>query len=104
LNLVSANRIVNMDLSWNYAAESQAYDRCHRIGQDKSVYVKRLVVENTIEERMLLLQDVKVGLAEAALGEGSGAKLHKLSVKDIKYLFGMGPKEPNARAQANPAS
>jgi hypothetical protein len=62
-------------------------------------------------------------LAEAALGEGSGAKLHKLSVKDIKYvselflnlsshytnwgyikLFGMGPKEPNARAQANPAS
>ena len=40
-----------MDLSWNYAAESQAYDRCHRIGQEKSVYVKRLVVENTIEER-----------------------------------------------------
>ncbi|TFK37535.1 SNF2 family DNA-dependent ATPase [Crucibulum laeve] len=91
LNLVSANRIINMDLSWNYAAESQAYDRCHRIGQDKPVYVKRLVVENTIEERMLRLQDVKVGLAEAALGEGTGAKLHKLSVKDIKYLFGMAP-------------
>ncbi|EAU87720.1 hypothetical protein CC1G_08756 [Coprinopsis cinerea okayama7 len=91
LNLVMANRIVNMDLSWNYAAESQAYDRCHRIGQDKDVFVKRLVVENTIEERMLRLQDVKVGLAEAALGEGSGAKLHRLSVKEIKYLFGMGP-------------
>jgi len=55
----------------------------HRIGQDKPVYVKRL---NTIEERMLLLQDVGVGLAEAALGEGSGTKLHKLSVKDIKYV------------------
>ncbi|KAF5376123.1 hypothetical protein D9615_007674 [Tricholomella constricta] len=91
LNLVSANRIINMDLSWNYAAESQAYDRVHRIGQEKDVFVKRLVVENTIEERMLLLQDVKVGLAEAALGEGTGAKLHKLSVKDIKYLFGMTP-------------
>ncbi|RDB23958.1 putative ATP-dependent helicase C23E6.02 [Hypsizygus marmoreus] len=91
LNLVAANRIVNMDLSWNYAAESQAYDRVHRIGQEKDVFVKRLVVENTIEERMLLLQDVKVGLAEAALGEGTGAKLHKLSVKDIKYLFGMTP-------------
>ncbi|KAF8890769.1 SNF2 family N-terminal domain-containing protein [Infundibulicybe gibba] len=89
LNLVSANRIINMDLSWNYAAESQAYDRCHRIGQEKPVYVKRLVVENTIEERMLRLQEVKVGLAEAALGEGTGAKLHKLSVKDIRYLFGM---------------
>ncbi|CAA7262707.1 unnamed protein product [Cyclocybe aegerita] len=91
LNLVSANRIINMDLSWNYAAESQAYDRCHRIGQEKPVFVRRLVVENTIEERMLKLQDVKTGLAEAALGEGTGAKLHKLSVKDIKYLFGMGP-------------
>lgn len=51
LNLVSANRIVNLDLSWNYAAESQAYDRAHRIGQEKPVFVKRLVVSNTIEER-----------------------------------------------------
>ncbi|KAF9485841.1 hypothetical protein BDN70DRAFT_870738 [Pholiota conissans] len=95
LNLVSANRIVNMDLSWNYAAEAQAYDRCHRIGQEKEVYVKRLVVEDTIEDRMLRLQDVKTGLAEAALGEGTGTNLHKLSVRDIKYLFGMN-KDPNA--------
>ncbi|KAJ7468732.1 SNF2 family DNA-dependent ATPase [Mycena latifolia] len=90
LNLVSANRIINMDLSWNAAAEDQAYSRAHRIGQDKDVWVKRLVVENTIEERMLQLQDVKVGLADAALGEGTGGSLHKMSVKDIKLLFGMG--------------
>jgi len=51
----------SMDLSWNYAAESQAYDRVHRLGQEKDVFVKRLVVENTIEERMLRLQDVKMG-------------------------------------------
>ncbi|KIK57545.1 hypothetical protein GYMLUDRAFT_203637 [Collybiopsis luxurians FD-317 M1] len=89
LNLVAANRIVNMDLSWNYATESQAYDRAHRLGQEKPVYVKRLVVRDTIEERLLQLQDVKVGLAEAALGEGSGTKLNKLSMKDIKFLFGM---------------
>ncbi|KAF5325961.1 hypothetical protein D9611_000760 [Ephemerocybe angulata] len=101
LNLVSANRVVNMDLSWNYATESQAYDRCHRIGQEKSVYVKRLVVENTIEERMLKLQDVKTGLAEAALGEGTGGKLHKLSVKDIKYLFGITPAQKEAAKKAN---
>ncbi|KDR65835.1 hypothetical protein GALMADRAFT_131232 [Galerina marginata CBS 339.88] len=100
LNLVSANRIINMDLSWNYAAEAQAYDRCHRIGQEKEVFVKRLVVEDTIEDRMLQLQDVKTGLAEAALGEGTGAKLHKLSVKDIKYLFGM--KDANAPNTGNP--
>ncbi|KAJ7145709.1 SNF2 family N-terminal domain-containing protein [Mycena epipterygia] len=95
LNLVSANRIINMDLSWNAAAESQAYDRAHRIGQEKEVWVKRLVVENTIEERMLKLQDVKVGLADAALGEGTGGSLHKMSVKDIKQLFGMAP-PPNS--------
>ncbi|KAF7373229.1 SNF2 family DNA-dependent ATPase [Mycena sanguinolenta] len=96
LNLVAANRIINMDLSWNAAAETQAYDRAHRIGQNKNVWVKRLVVENTIEERMLKLQDVKSGLADAALGEGTGGSLHKMSVKDIKQLFGMAP-SPNDR-------
>ncbi|KAI0255631.1 SNF2 family N-terminal domain-containing protein [Lactifluus subvellereus] len=84
LNLTIANRVINMDLSWNYAAESQAYDRVHRLGQEKDVFVKRLVVENTIEERMLRLQDVKMGLADAALGEGTGVKLHKLSVREIR--------------------
>jgi hypothetical protein len=48
--------VYSMDLSWNYAAESQAYDRVHRLGQEKDVFVKRLVVEDTIEERMLRLQ------------------------------------------------
>ncbi|THV01709.1 hypothetical protein K435DRAFT_836766 [Dendrothele bispora CBS 962.96] len=99
LNLVAANRIVNMDLSWNYAAESQAYDRAHRIGQNKTVFVKRLVIENTIEDRglasLLQLQEVKVGLAEAALGEGTGTKLKKLSMRDIKFLFGMTKKAPS---------
>ncbi|KAN0118821.1 SNF2 family N-terminal domain containing protein [Russula decolorans] len=96
LNLTSANRVVNMDLSWNYAAESQAYDRVHRLGQEKDVFVKRLVVENTIEERMLRLQEVKKGLADAALGEGTGVKIHKLSVKEIKALFGMTPSQRHA--------
>ena len=41
----------SMDLAWNYATESQAYDRVHRLGQEKDVFVKRLVVRNTIEER-----------------------------------------------------
>ncbi|KAG1873411.1 SNF2 family N-terminal domain-containing protein [Suillus tomentosus] len=89
LNLVVANRIINLDLSWNYASESQAYDRVHRLGQEKDVFVKRLVVKNTIEERMLRLQEVKSDLADAALGEGTGTKLQKMSVKEIKTLFGM---------------
>ncbi|KAI0655704.1 SNF2 family N-terminal domain-containing protein [Cubamyces menziesii] len=89
LNLVSANRVINMDLAWNFATESQAYDRVHRLGQEKEVYVKRLVIRNSIEERMLKLQETKTHLADAALGEGTGTKLHKLSVKQIKDLFGL---------------
>jgi SNF2 family DNA or RNA helicase len=42
-----------MDLSWNYASEQQAYDRAYRIGQEKEVFVNRLVVRNTIEERQV---------------------------------------------------
>lgn len=62
---------LSMDLSWNYAAESQAYDRVHRLGQEKDVFVKRLVVENTIEERMLRLQDVKKGACIMTLSSHS---------------------------------
>ncbi|TBU55696.1 SNF2 family N-terminal domain-containing protein [Dichomitus squalens] len=86
LNLVSANRVINLDLSWNYAAESQAYDRVHRLGQEKEVFVKRLIIRNTIEERMLALQETKLNLAGAALGEGGGGKLDKLSIKQIKTV------------------
>ncbi|KAL4077807.1 SNF2 family N-terminal domain-containing protein, partial [Scleroderma citrinum] len=86
LNLVAANRIVNLDLSWNYAAETQAYDRVHRLGQEKEVFVKRLIVKDTIEERMLRLQEVKIDLADAALGEGNGVKLNKMSVKEIQAV------------------
>lgn len=76
----------SLDLSWNFASESQAYDRVHRLGQEKDVFIKRIVVRNTIEDRMLQLQETKTGLAEAALGEGQGVKLHKLSVKQLKTV------------------
>ena len=46
--------MISLDLSWNYASESQAYDRVHRLGQEKDVFVKRLVVRNTIEERCVV--------------------------------------------------
>lgn len=41
----------SLDLSWNYASEAQAYDRVHRVGQTKNVFVKRFVIRDTIEER-----------------------------------------------------
>ncbi len=73
LNLTSADHVFLLDPWWNPAVEDQAADRTHRIGQDKPVVVHRLVAENTVEERILMLQEQKRGIADAALGEGDRA-------------------------------
>ena len=58
-----------LDPWWNPAVEDQAADRAHRIGQDRPVMVYRLVAKDTVEERILALQEQKRALADAALGE-----------------------------------
>ncbi len=73
LNLTEADHVFLVDPWWNPAVEDQAADRAHRIGQTKSVIVYRLVTQNTVEERILLLQDRKRLLAETALGEANSA-------------------------------
>lgn len=73
LNLTAADHVFLLDPWWNPAVEEQAADRAHRIGQDKPVFVYRLVAEDTVEERILELQDRKRALADAALGEASQA-------------------------------
>jgi superfamily II DNA or RNA helicase len=72
LNLTQADHVFIVDPWWNPAAEDQAADRAHRIGQDRPVMVYRLVAANTVEEGILALQERKRGLAEAALGEAEG--------------------------------
>jgi superfamily II DNA or RNA helicase len=72
LNLTAADHIFLMDPWWNPAVEDQAADRAHRIGQTNPVMVYRLVAEDTIEERILALQERKRELADAAIG-GPGA-------------------------------
>lgn len=57
-----------LDSWWNPAVEDQAIDRCHRIGQEKNVYVYRFKIQNSVEERILALQEKKKMLAEGALG------------------------------------
>ncbi|KAG8885314.1 hypothetical protein FRB98_001853 [Tulasnella sp. 332] len=89
LNLTEANRVINFDPAWNFASESQAYDRVHRIGQQKEVIVKRLIVKDSIEERILRIQGGKQDLVDAALGEGKPGRLQRLRVGDILKLFGM---------------
>ncbi|GAA5830712.1 hypothetical protein JCM5353_004095 [Sporobolomyces roseus] len=89
LTLTRANRVISLDLAWSYAVESQSYDRTHRIGQTKEVFVKRLTIANSVEQRIYDLQTKKQGLADASLGEGKAARFGKLSVKDLAALFAL---------------
>jgi SNF2 domain-containing protein/helicase-like protein len=73
LNLTAADHVFLMDLWWNPAVEDQAADRAHRIGQEHPVFVYRLVAKDTVEERILDLQQRKRGIADAALGDADQA-------------------------------
>jgi SNF2 family DNA or RNA helicase len=73
INLTAADHVFILDPWWNPAAEDQAADRAHRIGQNRPVMVYRLVAEDTVEERILELQEKKRALSEAALGGAAGA-------------------------------
>ncbi len=73
LNLTAADHVFLVDPWWNPAVEDQAADRAHRIGQDKPVMVYRMVARDTVEERILELQEKKRQLAAAALSEAGAA-------------------------------
>ncbi|KAG0204347.1 hypothetical protein BGX28_003702 [Mortierella sp. GBA30] len=87
LNLTVANHVIIMDPWWNPALENQAIDRVHRIGQTKDVFVHRLCIPNTVEDRILELQRKKKALADGALGEGEVPKLARLGLQELMYLF-----------------
>ncbi|MCB1627369.1 MAG: DEAD/DEAH box helicase [Xanthomonadales bacterium] len=72
LNLTAADTVIHYDPWWNPAVEAQATDRAHRIGQDKPVFVYRLIARDTVEERIVQLQDRKRELAEALLDDPAG--------------------------------
>ncbi|HEY8123068.1 MAG TPA: DEAD/DEAH box helicase [Myxococcota bacterium] len=75
LNLTAADHVFLLDPWWNPAVEDQAADRAHRIGQERPVLVHRLVAQDTVEERILALQQSKRALAAAALDGGAGGEL-----------------------------
>jgi SNF2 family DNA or RNA helicase len=86
LNLTAADTVIHLDPWWNPAVEQQATDRAHRIGQDQPVFVYKLVVEGSIEERMLALQSRKAALADGVLGK-DGAQATKFSQSDLEGLL-----------------
>ena len=71
LNLTAADTVIHYDPWWNPAVEDQATDRAHRIGQDKPVFVYRMVTVDTVEQKMEALQVRKRELVQSLLEEGS---------------------------------
>jgi SNF2 family DNA or RNA helicase len=86
LNLTAADTVVHFDPWWNPAAEAQATDRAHRIGQTRVVTSYKLVASGTVEEKVLALQDEKRALL-ANVFEASDAAAAKLSLADLKSLL-----------------
>jgi SNF2 family DNA or RNA helicase len=86
LNLTSADVVIHYDPWWNVAAQNQATDRTHRIGQDKHVHVYRLIAKDTIEEKILDLQDKKAQLMEAVSSENQTSLL-EMSKEDLLALL-----------------
>lgn len=86
LNLTAADYVYIVDPWWNPAVEQQAIDRTHRIGQTKNIFAYRLICKDTIEEKMLILQERKRALASDLVSEDN-AFLKKLTKDDIAFLF-----------------
>ena len=88
LNLVGADVVVHLDPWWNYSAQNQASDRAHRIGQTRTVEVIKLIAENSIEERVVSLQDEKKELVDKVISNDDSS-IKSLSIKDLKSILNM---------------
>lgn len=86
LNLTAADYVFLFDPWWNTAVEQQAIDRTHRIGQTRNVFAYKLICKDSIEERILKLQERKHALAESLINEEDGF-VKSLTEDDIKFLF-----------------
>ena len=87
LNLTEADTVIIYDPWWNPATESQAADRAHRIGQDKPVFVYKLVTENTVEEKILAMQERKRALANSIYTDGAKEESLTLTADELTALF-----------------
>jgi superfamily II DNA or RNA helicase len=86
LNLTAADTVIHYDPWWNPAAENQATDRAWRIGQDKPVFVYKLIAKGTLEEKIQQLQQKKSELAQSILAEGEAQKM-ALTQEDLQAIF-----------------
>ena len=86
LNLTAADVVIHYDPWWNLAAQNQATDRAHRMGQQASVHVYKLIAKDTIEEKILELQEKKSALMETVTG-GDGESLLSMSREELLSLL-----------------
>ena len=86
LNLIGADVVIHYDPWWNQAAQNQATDRAHRIGQTKTVTVYKLIVKGTIEEKIVKMQETKKDLADAILS-GENGSITQMSKEEIMELL-----------------
>jgi SNF2 family DNA or RNA helicase len=86
LNLTAADYVYIVDPWWNPAVEQQAIDRTHRIGQTKNIFAYRMICKDSIEDKILLLQDRKRVLAKDLIADDDGF-VKSLSREDVEYLF-----------------
>jgi SNF2 family DNA or RNA helicase len=89
LNLNIASQVVILDPFWNPYIEEQAIDRAHRIGQRWNVEVHRIVIPDTVEDRILKLQEQKREIITAALSEEEGRQIGRLGMRELQFLFGI---------------
>lgn len=89
INLTAASRVYLMEPWWNPAVEEQAMDRVHRIGQKEDVKIVRLIAKDTIDERILQLQENKKVLARKAFGKKGSKDLREIRVDDLRALMNL---------------
>jgi len=86
LNLTEASRVFIIDPWWNPAAEWQSADRCHRIGQRRPCVITRLCIEDSVESRIVMLQEKKANLINGTINNDQVA-MEKLTPEDMQFLF-----------------
>jgi SNF2 family DNA or RNA helicase len=86
LNLTAADYVYIVDPWWNPAVEQQAIDRTHRIGQTKNIFAYRMICKDTVEDKILSLQEKKRALAADLITDDSGF-VKNLTREDLEYLF-----------------
>jgi len=86
LNLTAADYVYIVDPWWNPAVEQQAIDRTHRIGQTNNIFAYRMICKDTIEDKIIQLQDRKRSLAKDLIADDGGF-VKSLTREDVEYLF-----------------